>query len=418
MGEIQLIAVRGEGSASAMDARTFADWAVRPRLLAVPGVSQVVPLGGEVRQYQVLVDPTRLAAYGVTLDEVLDAARGSSANASGGIFMDAGQEYLVRGTGRVRREDDIARTAVAVRGGTPVLIGDVAEVVIGPAPPIGRGSVNAGSAVILSIQRQPEANTLELTGRIDATLDEIEADLPAGIRIDRGVFRQATFIETAIGNVLEALRDSVILVILAVFLFLWSRRSTLISVLAIPLSLAGDGLRSRGSGDHDQHDDARGDGHRDRGARGRRGDRCRERLPPAPREPPAPARGAAVHRRRRPLGVHRDPGEHRDRDAHRERRLRAALLPGRPRGTDAQAAGSRLHHRGDDLARGRAHRDPGSRLSASPRLRRLQARPGELGRQGGSGRATRASSGPRSRTGPPCSPGRRCSWGPRSRSCR
>ena len=239
MGEIQLIAVRGEGSASPMDARTFADWVVRPRLLAVPGVSQVVPLGGEVRQYQVLVDPARLAAYGVTLNEVLEAARGSSANASGGIFMDAGQEYLVRGTGRVRREDDIARTAVAVRGGTPVLIGDVAEVVIGPAPPIGRGSVNAGSAVILSIQRQPEANTLELTGRIDATLEEIEADLSAGIRIDRGVFRQATFIETAVGNVLEALRDSVVLVILAVFLFLWSRRSTLISVLAIPLSLAG-----------------------------------------------------------------------------------------------------------------------------------------------------------------------------------
>ena len=239
MGEIQLIAVRGEGSASPMDARTFADWVVRPRLLAVPGVSQVIPLGGDVRQYQVLVDPARLAAYRVSLDEVLDAARGSSANASGGIFMDAGQEYLVRGTGRVRREDDIARTAVAVRGGTPVLIGDVAEVVIGPAPPIGRGSVNAGPAVILSIQRQPEANTLELTERIDATLDEIEADLPAGLGIDRGVFRQATFIETAIGNVLEALRDSVVLVVLAVFLFLWSRRATLISVLAIPLSLAG-----------------------------------------------------------------------------------------------------------------------------------------------------------------------------------
>ncbi len=237
MGEIQLIAVAGDESVSLMDARTFADWVVRPRLLAVPGVSQVIPLGGEVRQYQVLVDPTRLAAYNVTLDEVLTAARGSSVNASGGVFMDAGQEYLIRGTGRVRRVDDIARTAVAVRNGTPVLIGDVAETRIGPAVQIGRGSVNAHPAVILSIHKQPDTNTLALTGRIDATLTEIEASVPAGLRIDRGVFQQATFIETAVGNVLEALRDSVVLVVLFLFLFLWSGRTTFISVLAIPLSL-------------------------------------------------------------------------------------------------------------------------------------------------------------------------------------
>ena len=264
MGEIQLIAVRGEGSASPMDARTFADWVVRPRLLAVPGVSQVIPLGGEVRQYQVLVDPARLAAYGVSLDEVLDAARGSSANASGGIFMDAGQEYLVRGTGRVRREDDIARTAVAVRGGTPVLIGDVAEVVIGPAPPIGRGSVNAGPAVILSIQRQPEANTLELTGRIDATLDEIEADLPAGLR-DRPGRLPAGHIHRDRGR--QCPRGAP-----------GQRGARRPRRLPLPLEPPRDahlrprdpalarrsGLRPRGGGDHDQHDDARRDGHRDR----------------------------------------------------------------------------------------------------------------------------------------------------------
>ena len=239
MGEIQLIAVMGDESVSPMDTRTFADWVVRPRLLAVPGVSQVIPLGGEVRQYQVLVDPTRLSAYGVTLDQVLDAARGSNVNASGGVFMDGGQEYLIRGTGRIQQLGDIALTAVAVRDGTPILIGDVAETRVGPATQLGRGSVNAQPAVILSIHKQPGTNTLELTERIDETLSDIEADLPAGLQINRGVFQQATFIETAVANVLEALRDGAILVVLILFLFLWSGRTTFISVLAIPLSLVG-----------------------------------------------------------------------------------------------------------------------------------------------------------------------------------
>ena len=237
MGEIQLIAVTGDESVSLMDVRSFADWFVRPRLLALPGVSQVIPLGGEVRQYQVLVDPTRLSAYDVTLDEVLRAARGSNINASGGVFMDRGQEYLIRGTGRVQELDDIAQTAVAVRGGTPVLIGDVAQTRIGPAVQLGRGSVNAAPAVILSVHKQPDTNTLELTDRIDGTLSEIEETLPSGLQINRGVFRQASFIESAVNNVLEALRDGAILVVLILFLFLWSARTTFISALAIPLSL-------------------------------------------------------------------------------------------------------------------------------------------------------------------------------------
>ncbi len=237
MGEIQLIAVTGDESVSLMDVRSFADWFVRPRLLAIPGVSQVIPLGGEVRQYQVLVDPTRLSAYDVTLDEVLRAARGSNINASGGVFMDRGQEYLIRGTGRVQELDDIAQTAVAVREGIPVLIGDVAQTRIGPAAQLGRGSVNAAPAVILSVHKQPDTNTLELTDRIDGTLSEIEETLPSGLQINRGVFRQASFIESAVNNVLKALRDGAILVVLILFLFLWSARTTFISALAIPLSL-------------------------------------------------------------------------------------------------------------------------------------------------------------------------------------
>jgi CzcA family heavy metal efflux pump len=237
MGEIMLIAITGAEGTSEMEMRSVADWTVRRRLLAVPGVSQVIPLGGEVKQYQVLVDPARLSAYDLTLADVVAAAEGSNVNASGGVFMDGGQEYLIRGTGRVQAVQDIGATVVAVREGTPVLISDVAEARIGPGVPIGRGSANAAPAVILSVQKQPDTNTLDLTERIDETLADIEATLPAGLEINRGIFRQASFIETAVDNVLEALRDGALLVVVILFLFLWSWRTTFISVLAIPLSL-------------------------------------------------------------------------------------------------------------------------------------------------------------------------------------
>ncbi|MBA2669820.1 MAG: efflux RND transporter permease subunit [Gemmatimonadetes bacterium] len=237
MGEIMLVAITGEDQVTQMDMRSMADWTVRRRLLAVPGVSQVIPIGGEVKQYQVLVNPDRLRAYGVSLADVLHAAESSNTNASGGVFMDRGQEYLIRGIGRVQNLRDIEQTVVAVRSGVPVLIGDVAEVRIGAATKLGEASLDASPAVILSVQKQPDTNTLELTDRIDETLDQIQASLPAGMEIHRGVFRQAEFIETAVGNVIEALRDGAILVVLILFAFLWSARTTFISVLAIPLSL-------------------------------------------------------------------------------------------------------------------------------------------------------------------------------------
>ena len=237
MGEIMLIAVTGDASTSPMDMRSVADWTVRRRLLAVPGVAQVVPLGGEVKQYQILVDPPRLAAFGVTLQDVLLAAGGSNVNASGGVFVERGQEYLIRGTGRVQHVDDIAATVVAVREGTPVTIGDVADVRVGAATRLGEASANASRAVILTVQKQPDTNTLELTETILEELADIESGLPAGMEINRGIFRQASFIETAVENVMEALRDGAILVVVILFIFLWSFRTTLISVIAIPLSL-------------------------------------------------------------------------------------------------------------------------------------------------------------------------------------
>lgn len=238
MGEIMLIALTGSGGVTPMEVRTVADWTVRRRLLALPGVAQVIPLGGEVRQYQVLVDPARLAAFGVTLDQVVAAAGGSNVNASGGVFMERGQEYLIRGTGRVRGIEDIEATVVAVHDGTPITLGNVSHVRIGPATRLGDGSANASPAVVLTIQKQPDTNTLELTERIDAELEAIAAALPPGVTVNRSIFRQANFIEAAIENVIGALRDGALLVVVILFFFLWSWRTTLISVLAIPVSLA------------------------------------------------------------------------------------------------------------------------------------------------------------------------------------
>lgn len=235
MGEIMMVGVTG--TASPEQLRTVADWTIRRRLLAVPGVAQVIPIGGEVKQYQVLADPARMLAAGVTLEQVLRAAAGSNANASGGVYMDRGQEYVIRGIGRVNSAADIAQAVVAVRGNVPVLLGQVADVVIGAAPKFGEGSVNAEPAVVLAVQKQPGANTLALTQRIEDELTAIQATLPEGITIRTELFRQAGFIAVAIDNVLHALRDGAIFVVIILFIFLWNFRTTAISILAIPLSL-------------------------------------------------------------------------------------------------------------------------------------------------------------------------------------
>ncbi len=237
MGEILLVGMTAPET-QLMEARTAADWTVRRRLLAVPGVSQVIPIGGEVRQYQILVDPSRMRAYGIALDEILAAAAASNRNVSGGVYRSGGREVLIRGLGRARGLEEIGLTVVAVRDGVPVLIEDVADVRISPKIRFGTAAVNAEPAVILSIQKQPGANTLELTERVDAELDAIETELPAGVSFARAIFRQADFISLAVENVVEALRDGAVLVVVILFLFLWNLRTTFISVLAIPLSLA------------------------------------------------------------------------------------------------------------------------------------------------------------------------------------
>ena len=247
MGEVLLVGLTSERH-SPMEVRSAADWVVRKRLLSIEGVSQVVPIGGEVKQYQVQARPEAMRAYGVSLSEVLEAAAGASENAAGGIYQESGREVLIRGLGRARAVEDIAQTVVAMRAGAPVLLGDVADVEVGPAPRFGTASVDAEPAVILSIQKQPNANTLALTERIDRELERVQAQLPAGMTIDRGIFRQASFISLAVENVVEALRDGAILVVVVLFLFLWNLRTTGISVLAIPLSLAVAVLAMKGLG--------------------------------------------------------------------------------------------------------------------------------------------------------------------------
>lgn len=236
MGEIMLVSVNSDRH-SELEVRTAADWEIRRRLLAIPGVAQVIPIGGGQKQYQVRVNPERLKEYNVTLDQVLEATESANQNFSGGFFREYSQEYTIRGIGRAYTVEDIENSVVTERNSIPITIGDVADVQIAAAQKIGDASVNAEPAVIISIQKQPETNTLELTERVDETLAQIEQSLPEGFSINTHLFRQADFIDLAIENVIEALRDGAFLVIIILFLFLANFRTTLISLTAIPLAL-------------------------------------------------------------------------------------------------------------------------------------------------------------------------------------
>lgn len=236
MGEIMLVGLTAD-TTSPMELRTLADFTVARRIQSVPGISQVLVYGGETQQYQVLVDPYKIAARNITLDHVLKAVAESNINATGGLFIESGQEYLIRGLGRVRNIDEIKRTVITTQDRVPVLIQDVAEVKIASAFKLGTGSVNNEDGVMLIIAKQPESNTLQLTDEILATLDNLRPSLPQDITMHTEIFRQSDFIETAINNVIKSLRDGAILVIIILFLFLVNFRTTIISVLAIPLSL-------------------------------------------------------------------------------------------------------------------------------------------------------------------------------------
>lgn len=236
MGEILFLALESDRH-SLLDLRTVADTTLRRRLLSVPGVSQVTAIGGAERQYQVLVQPEVLERYDVTLGEVEEALAAANRNTSAGFRVSGGQEYLILGIGRPESLEEIGQTVVAARASRPILVRDLGEVVIGPALRRGEGSHNGEPSIVIGVQKQPGANTLELTRRLDTVLDELQASLPGGMVIHRNIFRQADFIENAIENLTRALRDGSILVILIVFLFLANLRAASITLVAMPLSL-------------------------------------------------------------------------------------------------------------------------------------------------------------------------------------
>jgi CzcA family heavy metal efflux pump len=236
MGEILFVTLESR-SHSSMELRTAADTVLRRRILAVPGVAQVVPTGGDQKQYQVLISPESLHHYSVSLNQVEDALRQGSQNASAGFRVAGGQEYLIQGVGRASSEESIGSIAVASRDSRPIFVRDVAQVRIGPALKRGEGSHNGDPAVVIGIQKQPGANTLDLTRRLDATLDDIQRTLPAGMKIDKQVFRQSDFIERSLDNLAKALRDGALLVVVVVALFLMNARAALITLLAIPISV-------------------------------------------------------------------------------------------------------------------------------------------------------------------------------------
>lgn len=236
MGEIMLISMTAKDT-GAMELRSIADWTVRPRLLGVAGVSQVMIIGGDTKQFQVMVDPQKLIDYRLTLDDVVQAVTKASANSSGGFLVRPHKEYLIRGRGRVQTTEELAKSVVTLRGKTSILLEQVAEVKVGATLKRGDGSYNREPAVIATIQKQPNANTLELTESIEETLAELQKTLPEDVVIDTAAFQQADFIERAVTNVRDAIIEGGIMVTIVLFLFLWNLRTTFISLTAIPLSL-------------------------------------------------------------------------------------------------------------------------------------------------------------------------------------
>lgn len=236
MGEIMLISLTAD-STNQMDLRTIADWTIRPRLLATGGVAQVIVIGGEYKQYQVLASPTKMKHYNVSLAELLKASEEANGNSSGGFINQYGNEYIIKGIGRTNSVDELGKTVIKRIDGNPIKIEDVAEIKIGAAPKIGDGSLKGEPAVIMTVMKQPATNTLELTDKIDEAVVDMQKNLPSDIHINTQIFRQADFINASISNIQKVLLEGTAFVIIILFLFLMNWRATAISLVAIPISL-------------------------------------------------------------------------------------------------------------------------------------------------------------------------------------
>lgn len=236
MGEIMFIALRSP-EASPMDVKSVADWTVKRRLLGVPGIADIMTIGGDERQVQLLLDPAKLSLRGIGVNDVAEAMRSASENRSAGVLVEGSQEVLVEGVGRARAAEDFGDVIVGEQGGLPVFTRDIGTIRIGDGLKRGTGSFNGRPAVILAVQKQPGANTLELTQRLDIEFAAIQKTLPQGMVLETKVFRQSDFIERAVGNVQRALVEGLVLVSIIVLLFLASWRATLVTLAAIPVSV-------------------------------------------------------------------------------------------------------------------------------------------------------------------------------------
>ena len=239
LGEMLIVGLTAD-STSMLDLRTIADWTIRPRLLSTGGVAQVAVLGGDIKEYQVQLDPERMRHYGVTLSEVMNITREMNLNANGGVLYEYGNEYIVRGVLSTDKVDQIAKAVVRSNGvsGAPILLEDIADVQIGAKlPKLGTASERGKHAVLLTVTKQPATSTLELTDKQEASLQDLQKNLPADVKVSTDIFRQSRFIESSIGNVQKSLLEGGIFVVIVLFLFLANIRTTVISLVTLPLSL-------------------------------------------------------------------------------------------------------------------------------------------------------------------------------------
>ncbi len=236
MGEIMFISLTAD-STTMMDLRTLADWTIRPRLLATGGVAQVIVMGGEFKQYKVLASPQKMNYYNVSLNELLRATQQSNGNSAGGFMNEYGNEYIIKGMGRTNDINELGKSVIKAADGKIIRIEDVAEIKIGAAQKIGDATSNTKPAVVLSVAKQPSTNTLELTQKIDLAVADMKSSLPTDIHVNTHIFRQADFINASISNIKKTLLEGSVFVVIILFLFLMNWRATVISLLAIPISL-------------------------------------------------------------------------------------------------------------------------------------------------------------------------------------
>lgn len=237
LGELMIISLTSD-SISMEELRTMADWVIRPRLLATGGVAQVAVLGGDVKEYQILLNPEKMRYASVSLDEVLFAVRGMNTNATGGVLYEYGNEYIIRGVLSTNSLDELSRSIVKKRDDQMIMLGDIAEIKIGPkAPQTGLASYRTKPAVLLTVTKQPNVSTLDLTDKIDRSIEDLKKSIPTSVEIKTDAFRQSRFIDSSIHNIQSSLFEGAIFVVLVLMLFLMNVRTTLISLVTIPLSL-------------------------------------------------------------------------------------------------------------------------------------------------------------------------------------